>query len=156
MPNPTAEQLATIAIESADSAALFGIKPKVAMISYSTHHSGAGIDVKKVANATKLVQKKRPDIIIDGPLQYDAAIDETVAKLKAPKSSVAGQATVFIFPDLDTGNALYKAVQLSTNTLSIGPMLQGLKKPMNDVSRGALVKDIVFTIALTAVQASLQ
>ena len=152
VPNPTAEQLAIIAIESADSAKLFGIIPKVAMISYSTHHSGAGADVKKVIQATNIVKRKRPDIIIDGPLQYDAAIDETVAKLKAPQSPVAGRATVFIFPDLNTGNALYKAVQRSTNILSIGPMLQGLKKPMNDISRGASVKDIVFTIALTAVQ----
>ncbi len=154
IPNPTAEELAIIAIESADSAALFGIEPRVAMISYSTYNSGTGIDVEKVSKATEIVKRKRPDIIIDGPLQYDAAIDETVAKIKAPQSPVAGRATVFIFPDLDSGNAIYKAVQRSANILSLGPMLQGLKKPMNDLSRGALVKDIIFTITLTAVQAA--
>jgi phosphate acetyltransferase len=153
-PNPNSKELAEIAIESADSAALFGIDPKVAMISYSTGSSGQGPDVEKVREATAIVKSKRPDIIIDGPLQYDAAIIEDVAKQKAPESPVAGQATVCIFPDLDTGNAIYKAVQRSSNILSIGPMLQGLRKPVNDLSRGCLVEDIVFTVALTAIQAT--
>ncbi|MFT4993234.1 MAG: phosphate acetyltransferase [Paraglaciecola sp.] len=152
-PDPTAEQLADIAIQSADSAATFGIEPKVAMISYSTGNSGAGADVDKVKLATKLAQQKRPDLLIDGPLQYDAAVMESVAQQKAPNSKVAGHATVFIFPDLNTGNTTYKAVQRSAGLLSIGPMLQGMGKPVNDLSRGALVDDIVFTIALTAIQA---
>lgn len=152
-PEPNAEQLADIAIQSADSAKSFGITPKVAMISYSTGSSGSGADVEKVINATERVKAKRPDIIIDGPLQYDAAIMETVAKKKAPNSPVAGQATVFIFPDLNTGNTTYKAVQRSADLVSIGPMLQGMNKPVNDLSRGALVDDIVYTIALTAIQA---
>lgn len=153
-PDPTAEQLADIAIQSADSAAAFGIDPKVAMISYSTGDSGTGIDVDKVKKATQIAQQKRPDLLIDGPLQYDAAIMENVASKKAPNSKVAGQATVFIFPDLNTGNTTYKAVQRSANLVSIGPMLQGMGKPVNDLSRGALVDDIVFTIALTAIQAT--
>lgn len=153
-PDPTAEQLADIAIQSADSAATFGIEPKVAMISYSTGNSGTGSDVDKVKLATKLAQQKRPDLLIDGPLQYDAAVMENVAHKKAPNSKVAGQATVFIFPDLNTGNTTYKAVQRSADLLSIGPMLQGMGKPVNDLSRGALVDDIVFTIALTAIQAT--
>jgi phosphate acetyltransferase len=153
-PDPNAEQLADIAIHSADSAAAFGIEPKVAMISYSTGNSGTGTDVEKVKLATKLAQQKRPDLLIDGPLQYDAAVMESVAKNKAPNSKVAGQATVFIFPDLNTGNTTYKAVQRSANLVSIGPMLQGMGKPVNDLSRGALVDDIVFTIALTAIQAT--
>jgi phosphate acetyltransferase len=153
-PDPNAEQLADIAIQSADSAASFGIEPKVAMISYSTGDSGTGSDVEKVKLATKLAQKKRPDLLIDGPLQYDAAVMESVAKSKAPNSKVAGQATVFIFPDLNTGNTTYKAVQRSADLVSIGPMLQGMGKPVNDLSRGALVDDIVFTIALTAIQAA--
>ncbi|MCW8833633.1 MAG: phosphate acetyltransferase [Colwellia sp.] len=152
-PEPNAEQLADIAIQSADSAAAFGIPPRVAMISYSTGSSGHGADVEKVAKATKLAQQKRPDLIIDGPLQYDAAIMENVAKKKAPNSPVAGKATVFIFPDLNTGNTTYKAVQRSADLVSIGPMLQGMNKPVNDLSRGALVDDIVYTIALTAIQA---
>jgi phosphate acetyltransferase len=152
-PNPSAVKLADIAIQSAKSAAAFGIKPKVAMISYSTGNSGAGADVDKVKEATKIVKEKMPDLLIDGPLQYDAAIVPKVAKLKAPNSSVAGQASVLIFPDLNTGNTTYKAIQRSANVLCIGPMLQGLRKPVNDLSRGCLVKDIVFTIALTAVQA---
>ena len=123
------------------------------MISYSTGSSGKGADVEKVAKATALVKEKRPDLIIDGPLQYDAAIMESVALQKAPKSPVAGKATVFIFPDLNTGNTTYKAVQRSANLVSIGPMLQGMNKPVNDLSRGALVDDIVYTIALTAIQA---
>ncbi|AFP85731.1 phosphate acetyltransferase [secondary endosymbiont of Heteropsylla cubana] len=152
-PNPTSEQLAEIAIQSSDSAAFFGIDPRVAMISYATGHSGFGDDVDKVREATYLAKKKRPDLIIDGPLQYDAAILSDVAVLKAPNSPVAGQATVFIFPDLNTGNTTYKAVQRSANVISIGPMLQGMQKAINDLSRGALVDDIVYTIALTAIQA---
>ena len=152
-PNPTAQQLADIAIQSADSAKAFGIDPKVAMISYSTVNSGSGPDVDTVIEATKLAQEKRPDLAIDGPLQYDAATVPGVGKSKAPGSPVAGQATVLVFPDLNTGNCTYKAVQRNANVLSVGPLLQGLRKPVNDLSRGALVEDIVFTIALTAVQA---
>jgi len=155
-PDPNAQQLADIAIQSADSAALFGIEPKVAMLSYSTGSSGTGADVEKVKDATKIAQQKRPDLLIDGPLQYDAAVMESVAAKKAPNSKVAGQATVFIFPDLNTGNTTYKAVQRSANLISIGPMLQGMGKPVNDLSRGALVDDIVYTIALTAIQANQQ
>lgn len=153
-PEPTAEQLADIAIQSADSAKAFDIEPRVAMISYSTGSSGQGADVEKVAKATEIAKAKRPDLIIDGPLQYDAAIMENVAKKKAPNSPVAGKATVFIFPDLNTGNTTYKAVQRSADLVSIGPMLQGMNKPVNDLSRGALVDDIVYTIALTAIQAT--
>ncbi|MCA6221733.1 phosphate acetyltransferase [Photorhabdus antumapuensis] len=153
-PDPTAEQLSEIAIQSADSAKAFGIEPRVAMISYSTGNSGAGSDVEKVREATHLAQAKRPDLIIDGPLQYDAAIMADVAKSKAPNSPVAGQATVFIFPDLNTGNTTYKAVQRSADLVSIGPMLQGMRKPVNDLSRGALVDDIVYTVALTAIQSA--
>jgi phosphate acetyltransferase len=152
-PEPTAEQLADIAIQSADSAIQFGIEPKVAMISYSTGSSGHGADVEKVTKATALAKSKRPDLIIDGPLQYDAAIMENVALKKAPNSPVAGKANVFIFPDLNTGNTTYKAVQRSADLVSIGPMLQGMRKPVNDLSRGALVDDIIYTIALTAIQA---
>lgn len=151
-PDPNPEQLAEIAIQSADSALAFGIEPRVAMISYSTGNSGAGSDVEKVREATRIAQKKRPDLVIDGPLQYDAAIMADVAKSKAPNSPVAGRATVFIFPDLNTGNTTYKAVQRSADLISIGPMLQGMRKPVNDLSRGALVDDIVYTIALTAIQ----
>ena len=151
-PDPSAEQLSEIAIQSADSAAAFGIKPRVAMISYSTGSSGAGSDVEKVQQATDAAKEKRPDLAIDGPLQYDAAAIREVAAKKAPDSPVAGRATVFIFPDLNTGNTTYKAVQRSANVISMGPMLQGLAKPVNDLSRGALVEDIVFTIALTAIQ----
>ena len=152
-PDPTAEQLAEIAIESAMSAQAFGITPRVAMISYSTGGSGSGNDVDKVREATRIAQEKRPDILIDGPLQYDAAIMEKVASQKAPGSKVAGKATVFVFPDLNTGNTTYKAVQRSAEVVSIGPMLQGIRKPVNDLSRGALVDDIVYTIAITAIQA---
>ena len=152
-PDPTAEQLADIAIQSADSAAAFGIEPRVAMISYSTGTSGIGADVDKVREATMIAKERRPDLVIDGPLQYDAASVESVAFSKAPGSSVAGRATVFVFPDLNTGNTTYKAVQRSANVVSVGPMLQGLNKPVNDLSRGALVDDIVYTIALTAIQA---
>lgn len=153
-PDPTAEELSEIAIQSADSAKAFGIEPKVAMISYSTGTSGKGADVEKVKEATRLAKEKRPDLVIDGPLQYDAAVMEDVARSKAPNSPVAGKATVFIFPDLNTGNTTYKAVQRSADLISIGPMLQGMRKPVNDLSRGALVDDIVYTIALTAIQAT--
>ena len=152
-PNPTATELADIAIQSADSAIAFGIPARVAMLSYSTGQSGTGEDVEKVKEATRLAKQRRPDLLIDGPLQYDAAVMPDVARLKAPKSPVAGQATVLIFPDLNTGNVTYKAVQRSANVVSIGPMLQGLAKPVNDLSRGCLVEDIVFTINLTAIQA---
>lgn len=153
VPNPTAEELADIALQSADSATALGIPPRVAMLSYSTGASGAGEDVEKVKVATRLAQERRPDLAIDGPLQYDAAVMPDVARLKAPGSKVAGQATVLVFPDLNTGNVTYKAVQRSANVVSMGPMLQGLAKPVNDLSRGCLVEDIVFTISLTAIQA---
>jgi phosphate acetyltransferase len=152
-PDPNAEELADIAIQSADSAKAFGVEPRVAMISYSTGSSGSGSDVEKVREATRIAREKRPDLIIDGPMQYDAASVESVGRQKAPDSEVAGRANVFIFPDLNTGNTTYKAVQRSANVLSVGPMLQGLRKPVNDLSRGALVDDIVYTIALTAMQA---
>lgn len=155
-PDPTAEQLAEIAIQSSDTAKAFGIEPRVAMISYSTGTSGKGADVEKVREATELAKAKRPDLVIDGPLQYDAAIMADVAASKAPNSPVAGKATVFVFPDLNTGNTTYKAVQRSANLISIGPMLQGMRKPVNDLSRGALVDDIVYTIAITAIQAQQQ
>lgn len=152
-PDPNAEQLAEIAIQSGDSAKAFGIEPRIAMISYSTGQSGSGSDVEKVREATRIAKELRPDLLIDGPLQYDAASTPSVAASKAPDSPVAGKATVFVFPDLNTGNTTYKAVQRSANVVSIGPMLQGLRKPVNDLSRGALVEDIVYTIALTAIQA---
>lgn len=155
-PDPSAEQLAEIAIQSADSAKAFGIDPRIAMISYSTGTSGAGAEVEKVAEATRIAKERRPDLLIDGPLQYDAASVESVGRSKAPDSKVAGRANVFIFPDLNTGNTTYKAVQRSANVVSVGPMLQGLNKPVNDLSRGALVDDIVFTIALTAIQSEQQ
>jgi phosphate acetyltransferase len=152
-PDPDAETLADIAIQSADSAERFGIPARVAMISYSTGESGSGADVDKVRQATRIAQSKRPDLLLDGPLQYDAATMADVAATKAPDSPVAGRTTVFVFPDLNTGNTTYKAVQRSANVISIGPMLQGLRRPVNDLSRGALVEDIVYTIALTAIQA---
>lgn len=152
-PNPTASELADIAIQSADSAGAFGVPARVAMLSYSTGTSGTGEDVEKVKEATRIAKELRPDLALDGPLQYDAAVMPDVARLKAPKSPVAGKATVLIFPDLNTGNVTYKAVQRSANVVSIGPMLQGLAKPVNDLSRGCLVEDIVFTINLTAIQA---
>jgi len=152
-PDPTYQELADIAKQSADSAVAFGIDPKVAMISYSTGESGSGDDVEKVRAATELAKARWPDLVLDGPMQYDAAAVAEVAAQKAPGSAVAGQATVFIFPDLNTGNTTYKAVQRAANVVSVGPMLQGLRKPVNDLSRGALVDDIVFTIALTAIQA---
>ena len=152
-PNPTAEQLADIALQSAESARAFGIEPRVAMLSYSTGTSGTGEDVEKVKCATELARTLRPGLAIDGPLQYDAAVVPEVARQKAPGSAVAGRATVLVFPDLNTGNVTYKAVQRSANVVSMGPMLQGLAKPVNDLSRGCLVEDIVFTITLTAIQA---
>ena len=155
-PNPNATELAEIALQSAESAVALGVNPRVAMISYSTGTSGAGAEVEKVAEATRIAQERRPELPIDGPLQYDAASVLSVGKQKAPNSKVAGQATVFVFPDLNTGNTTYKAVQRNANCLSVGPMLQGLAKPVNDLSRGALVDDIVFTIALTALQAASQ
>jgi phosphate acetyltransferase len=152
-PDPTAEQLADIAISSATTAAQFGVNPRVAMLSYSTGESGFGADVDKVRTATHLVRERRPDLIVEGPIQYDAAVDASVAQTKLPDSEVAGKATVFIFPDLNTGNNTYKAVQRSAGAVAVGPVLQGLRKPVNDLSRGALVKDIVNTVAITAVQA---
>jgi phosphate acetyltransferase len=153
-PDPDANMLADIAIQSADSAARFGILPRVAMLSYSTGESGSGADVDKVREATRIAQQRRPDLVIDGPMQYDAAAIADVAATKAPHSPVAGRATVYVFPDLNTGNTTYKAVQRSANVVSIGPMLQGLRRPVNDLSRGALVEDIVYTIAITAIQST--
>ena len=152
VPNPTAEQLADIAISSADSAIAFGIEPKVALLSYSSGNSGSGADVDKVREATALVKECRPDLLVEGPIQYDAAVDPKVGKQKMPNSPVAGQANVLIFPDLNTGNNTYKAVQRETGGLAIGPMLQGLKKPVNDLSRGALIPDIYNTVLITAIQ----
>ncbi len=152
-PDPNAEQLADIAISSATTAAQFGVQPRVAMLSYSTGSSGAGADVDKVRGATDLVRKLRPDLLVEGPIQYDAAVDQAVAAAKLPDSLVAGKATVLIFPDLNTGNNTYKAVQRSAGAVAIGPVLQGLNRPVNDLSRGALVVDIVNTVAITAIQA---
>ena len=153
VPDPTSEQLADIAISSAATAMQFGIAPRVAMLSYSTGESGAGADVDKVRAATALVRERKPDLVVDGPMQYDAAADPTVGASKMPGSAVAGRATVFIFPDLNTGNNTYKAVQRSSGAVAVGPVLQGLRKPINDLSRGALVRDIVNTVAITAIQA---
>jgi phosphate acetyltransferase len=152
-PDPDAEQLADIAIQSAATAAQFGVEPRLAMLSYSTGNSGSGADVDKVRKATELVHERRPDLLAEGPIQYDAAVDAGVAATKLPDSQVAGQATVLIFPDLNTGNNTYKAVQRSANAVAVGPVLQGLRKPVNDLSRGALVSDIVNTVAITAIQA---
>ena len=152
-PNPTAEQLSEIAISSAESGLAFGIEPKIAMLSYSSGSSGTGEDVERVRQATELVRKKRPDLKIEGPIQYDAAVDLQVGKSKLPDSDVAGQATIFIFPDLNTGNNTYKAVQRETGALAIGPILQGLKKPVNDLSRGSTVEDVINTVIITAIQA---
>lgn len=152
-PNPTAEQLADIAVTSARTAAQFGVTPRVAMLSYSTGTSGSGPDVDVVVEATRLAREKAPELAIEGPIQFDAAVDEAVASKKLPGSEVAGKATVFIFPELEAGNIGYKAVQRSSGALAVGPILQGLNKPVNDLSRGALVEDIVNTVALTAVQA---
>jgi len=153
IPDPTSEQLADIAISSAATAEQFGIEPRVAMLSYSTGTSGAGADVEKVRVATDLVRERAPELAVEGPIQYDAAADVAVAAAKMPGSDVAGRATVFVFPDLNTGNNTYKAVQRSAGAIAIGPVLQGLNKPINDLSRGALVEDIVNTIAITAIQA---
>jgi phosphate acetyltransferase len=152
-PNPTAEQLAEIGISSADSSKKFGIEPKIAMLSYSSGLSGKGEDVEKVRKATQMIKNKRPDLIVEGPIQYDAAVDPAVGKSKMPDSQVAGNANVLIFPDLNTGNNTYKAVQRETGALAIGPMLQGLNKPVNDLSRGCTVDDIFNTVVLTAIQA---
>jgi phosphate acetyltransferase len=152
-PSPDATQLADIAISSAETARAFGVEPLVAMLSYSTGSSGSGEDVEKVRAATELARERRPDLAIEGPIQYDAAVDASVAKSKLPGSEVAGRATVFIFPDLNTGNNTYKAVQRSANAVAIGPVLQGLRLPVNDLSRGALVEDIINTVVITAVQA---
>ncbi|PZX94971.1 phosphate acetyltransferase [Flavobacterium aquariorum] len=152
-PNPTAEQLAEIAISSADSSIAFGIEPKIAMLSYSSGSSGKGDEVDKVRTATEIVKQKRPDLKIEGPIQYDAAVDLEVGQSKMPNSEVAGRASVLIFPDLNTGNNTYKAVQRETGALAIGPMLQGLNKPVNDLSRGCTVDDIINTVVITAIQA---
>jgi phosphate acetyltransferase len=153
-PDPSPEQLADIAISSADTAARFGVDPRVAMLSYSTGGSGFGVDVDKVVTATALVRERRPDLPVEGPIQYDAAVDPTVAATKLPDSAVAGRATVFVFPDLNTGNNTYKAVQRTAGAVAVGPVMQGLRQPVNDLSRGATVKDIVSTVAITAIQAA--
>ncbi len=153
VPKPTAEQLAEIAIASAETAQMFGIEPVVAMLSYSTGESGHGEEVERVRKATELAQARRPDLLIEGPMQYDAAVDPGVAQKKMPGSKVAGRATVLIFPDLNTGNNTYKAVQRETGAIAIGPVLQGLRKPVNDLSRGCTVDDVINTVAITAVQA---
>jgi phosphate acetyltransferase len=152
-PNPTAAELAEIALASADTARTFGIEPRVAMLSYSSGESGVGEDVERVREATQIARDRRPDLVLDGPLQYDAAVDASVAAKKMPGSPVAGQATVFIFPDLNTGNNTYKAVQRETGAIAIGPVMQGLKKPINDLSRGCTVDDVINTVAITAIQA---
>ena len=152
-PNPTSEQLAEIAISSAESSINFGMEPKIAMLSYSSGVSGKGEDVEKVRRATEIIREKRPDLKVEGPIQYDAAVDATIGKSKMPDSEVAGRANVLIFPDLNTGNNTYKAVQRETGALAIGPMLQGLNKPVNDLSRGCTVDDIFNTVILTAIQA---
>lgn len=152
-PNPTSEELAEIAIKSAETARIFGVEPVVAMLSYSTGESGVGTDVEKVRKAVKIAKELAPDLLLEGPIQYDAAIDSNVAKTKMPDSNVAGRATVFIFPDLNTGNNTYKAVQRSAKAVAIGPVMQGLNKPVNDLSRGCTVTDIVNTVAITAIQA---
>jgi phosphate acetyltransferase len=152
-PNPTSEQLADIAISSAESSIMFGIEPKIAMLSYSSGTSGQGEDVEKVRRATEIVRALRPDLKVEGPIQYDAAVDPVIGKQKMPNSPVAGQASVLIFPDLNTGNNTYKAVQRETGALAIGPMLQGLNKPVNDLSRGCTVDDIFNTVVITAIQA---
>lgn len=152
-PNPTSEQLAEIAISSATTSLAFGIKPKIAMLSYSSGTSGVGEDVERVREATKIIKEKRPDLMVEGPIQYDAAVDVSIGKSKMPDSEVAGRANVFIFPDLNTGNNTYKAVQRETKALAIGPIIQGLNKPVNDLSRGCTVDDIFNTVVVTAIQA---
>jgi phosphate acetyltransferase len=153
VPEPTTEELADIAISSAETARMFGIEPRIAMLSYSTGESGTGAEVERVRAATALVRERRPDLPVEGPIQYDAAVDATVARTKIPGSEVAGRATVLVFPDLNSGNNAYKAVQRSGGAVVVGPVLQGLNKPINDLSRGASVGDIVKTVAITAVQA---
>jgi phosphate acetyltransferase len=152
-PNPSSEELAEIAISSAETSLRFGIEPKIAMLSYSSGTSGEGEDVEKVRKATAIIRQKRPDLKVEGPIQYDAAVDPSIGKQKMPNSEVAGQASVLIFPDLNTGNNTYKAVQRETGALAIGPMLQGLNKPVNDLSRGCTVDDIFNTVVITAIQA---
>ncbi len=152
-PEPSAEQLAEIAITSAATAARFGIEPRVAMLSYSTGDSGTGSAVDKVREAVRIAHLRAPQLKLEGPIQYDAAVDAAVARTKMPDSEVAGRATVFIFPDLNTGNNTYKAVQRTSGAVAIGPILQGLNKPVNDLSRGCTVTDIVNTVAITAIQA---
>jgi phosphate acetyltransferase len=152
IPDPDAEQLADVAVSSARTAEAFGVEPRVAMLSYSSGESGSGKDVEKVREAAKLARARAPELPLEGPIQYDAAADPEVGALKLPGSAVAGRATVFIVPDLNTGNNLYKAVQRSAGAVAVGPVLQGLRKPVNDLSRGALVQDIVNTIVITAVQ----
>jgi len=152
-PKPTAEELAEIAIASADTAKVFGIEPRVAMLSYSSGESGSGEEVERVRTATQLARKRRPKMLLEGPIQYDAAVDEAVGRSKIPGSKVAGRATVLIFPDLNTGNNTYKAVQRETGAIAVGPVLQGLNKPVNDLSRGCTVDDIINTVAITAIQA---
>jgi phosphate acetyltransferase len=152
-PDPTAEQLADIALTSAQTAKLFGVEPRVAMLSYSTGASGQGEDVDKVRRATEIAKRRAPNLPIEGPLQYDAAVDPDVAAAKLPGSDVAGHASVFIFPDLNTGNNTYKAVQRSSGAVAMGPILQGLRRPVNDLSRGCTVIDVVYTTAITAIQA---
>jgi phosphate acetyltransferase len=152
-PQPDVEQLADIALSSARTAATFGIEQRVAMLSYSTGESGKGERVETVRGAVELIREREPEVMVEGPIQYDAAVDTSVAALKLPDSDVAGRATVFVFPDLDTGNIAYKAVQRSAGAVAIGPVLQGLRKPVNDLSRGCTVTDIVNTVAITAIQA---
>jgi len=152
-PNPTAEQLSEIAISSAATGLAFGIEPKIAMLSYSSGTSGIGEDVDRVRKATELVKQLKPELKVEGPIQYDAAVDEKIGKSKLPDSEVAGQASIFIFPDLNTGNNTYKAVQRETGALAIGPILQGLNKPVNDLSRGCTIDDIFNTVVITAIQA---
>ena len=152
-PNPTAEQIGEIAAVSARTAAQFGVEPKVAILSYSTGASGTGPDVERAVAAVEAAKQLDPELVVDGPLQFDAACDEGVGKKKAPDSPVAGHANVFIFPDLEAGNIGYKIAQRTGNALAVGPVLQGLNKPVNDLSRGATVPDIVNTVAITAIQA---
>ena len=153
VPRPSAEELAEIAIVSADTGKAFGIEPKVAMLSYSSGESGAGEEVERVRKATELARLRRPELPIEGPIQYDAAVDISVGRSKMPGSEVAGHATILIFPDLNTGNNTYKAVQRETGAIAVGPVLQGLNKPVNDLSRGRTVDDIINTVAITAIQA---
>ena len=152
-PKPTAQELADIALSAADTATMFSIEPRVAMLSYSTGESGTGEEVERVREATRLAKEKRPDLPVEGPIQYDAAADMSVDRTKMPDSEVAGRATIFIFPDLNSGNSAYKAVQRSAHAVAVGPVLQGLNRPVNDLSRGCSVTDIVNTVAITAIQA---